>query len=71
MSTLDRRGCSLARDQALSIRRQSMLGIARAGVYRPLRPANDNDAALMRRIDELFTAWPFPGLAANDRDAGG
>ena len=22
---------------------------------------NDNDAALMRRIDELFTAWPFLG----------
>ena len=25
------------------------------------RPANDNDATLMRRIDELFTAWPFLG----------
>jgi transposase InsO family protein len=24
-------------------------------------PANDNDLALMRRIDELFIAWPFLG----------
>lgn len=24
-------------------------------------PANDDDLALMRRIDELFTAWPFLG----------
>jgi putative transposase len=23
--------------------------------------ANDNDLTLMRRIDELFTAWPFLG----------
>jgi hypothetical protein len=25
------------------------------------KPANDNDGALKRRIDELFTAWPFLG----------
>ena len=30
-------------------------------VYRQPRPANDNDLALMRRIDELFTRWPFFG----------
>ncbi len=35
----------------------------RAGAfYRARKPANDNDGALMRRIDELFTAWPFLGL---------
>lgn len=46
----------------LSIRRQcALLGLARSGVYRPARPANDNDLALLRRIDELFTAWPFLG----------
>src|SRR5258706_4322980 len=62
MSTLDRRGMLDRADKALSIRRQCMLlGIARSGVYRPPRPANDNDLALMRRIDELFTAWPFLG----------
>jgi putative transposase len=31
--------------------------VARSGVYRAAKPANDG--ALMRRIDELFTAWPF------------
>ncbi|WP_445222779.1 IS3 family transposase (plasmid) [Bradyrhizobium sp. Pa8] len=62
MSTPDRRGMLDRDDMALSIRRQCMLlGIARSGVYRPPRPANDNDLALMRRIDELFTAWPFLG----------
>jgi putative transposase len=46
----------------LSIRKQCrLLGIARSGVYRPA-PANDDaDLALMRRIDALFTAWPFLG----------
>jgi putative transposase len=45
-----------------SIRRQcALLGVARCGVYRPPRPANDNDLLLMRRLDELFTAWPFLG----------
>jgi hypothetical protein len=30
--------------------------VARSGVYRPRKPANDNDAALMRWIDYLVTA---------------
>ena len=32
-----------------------------SGVYRPPSPANDNELALRRRIDQLFTAWPFLG----------
>ena len=45
-----------------SVRRQcALLGVARSGVYRVWNPANDNDAVLMRRIDDLFTAWPFLG----------
>ena len=62
MSAPDRRGL-LDRDHAtLSIRRQCvLLSVARSGVYRTPRPANDNDLAMMRRIDELFTAWPFLG----------
>src|SRR4051812_5940883 len=62
MSAPDRREL-LDRDHAaLSIRRQCvLLGVARSGVYRGPRPANDNDLALMRRIDELFMAWPFLG----------
>jgi putative transposase len=62
MSTPDRRAL-LDRDHAaLSIRRQcALLGVARSGIYRAPRPANDNDLVLMRRLDELFTAWPFLG----------
>jgi putative transposase len=62
MSAPDR-GAMLDRaDRALSLPWQcALLGLARSGVYRPHKPANDNDAALMRRIDELFTAWPFLG----------
>ena len=62
MSAPDRRA-KLDRDHPrLSIRRQcAMLGVARSGVYRQRRAANDNDLALMRRIDELFLRWPFLG----------
>jgi putative transposase len=62
MSTPDRRRL-LDRDHAkLSVRRQcALLGLARSGAYRPPPAANDNDLALMRQIDELFTAWPFLG----------
>lgn len=63
MSTPDRRAL-LDRDHgALSLRRQCMLlSVARSGVYRTPRPDNDGpraggDVALMRRIDELFTAF--------------
>jgi putative transposase len=62
MSAPDRRA-KLDRDHPhLSVRRQcTMLGIARSGVYRRPRAANDNDLALQRRIDELFTRRPFLG----------
>ena len=46
----------------LSIRRQcALLGVARSGVYRARKRANDSDLSLMRWIDELFTSWPFLG----------
>lgn len=62
MSAPDRRQMLDRDDKTVSIRRQCvLLGVARSSVYRPERPANDNDLALMRRIDELFTAWPFYG----------
>jgi putative transposase len=62
MSTPDRRS-RLDRDHcAVSIRRQcTLLSLARSGVYQMPRPANDEDVALMRAIDELFTAFPFLG----------
>ena len=62
MSAPDRRAMLDRADRTLSLRRQcALLGVARSGVYRARKAANDNDAALMRRIDELFTAWPFLG----------
>jgi putative transposase len=62
MSAPDRRA-KLDRDHPeLSVRRQcEMLGVARSGVYRKPRPANDNDLEAMRRIDALFTRRPFFG----------
>jgi putative transposase len=62
MSAPDRRA-RLDRDHSeLSIRRQcTLLSVARSGVYRLPRPANDDDLLMMRLIDELFTAWPFLG----------
>jgi putative transposase len=62
MSAPDRRAMLDRADKAVSVRRQcALVGVARSGVYRARKPANDNDAALTRRIDELFTAWPFLG----------
>jgi putative transposase len=62
MRAPDRRALIDRGAPSLSIRRRcALLGVARSGVYRPPRPANDNDLLLMRRIDELFTAWPFLG----------
>jgi putative transposase len=62
MSAPDRRAMLDRADKALSVRRQcALVGVARSGVYRARKPANDKSVALMRRIDELFTAWPFLG----------
>src|SRR5215470_80372 len=63
MSAPDRRALVDRDHGELSVRRQcALLGVARSGVYRPPPAANDDDdLALMRRIDELFTAWPFLG----------
>ena len=62
MSAPDRRALIDRDHRQPSIRRQcALLGVARSGVYRRPSPANDDDLALMRRIDELFTAWPFLG----------
>jgi len=58
MSAPDRRAKLDRNHSDLSIRRQcAMLGITRSGVYRPARAANDNELALLRRIDELFTRF--------------
>lgn len=62
MSASDRRAKLERAHPDLSIRRQcAMLGLARSGVYRKPRPANDNDLEAMGRIDALFTARPLFG----------
>ena len=62
MSAPDRRALVDRGHGALSVRRQcELVGVARSGVYRPPRPTKESDLALMRRIDELFMAWPFLG----------
>jgi len=62
MSASNRRAKLDRHHPDLSVRRQcAMLGVARSGVYRQPRPANDNDLEAMRRIDALFTARPFFG----------
>jgi putative transposase len=63
MSKPDREAM-LERDHArLSLRRQCvLLGLARSGIYRHGQAANDDDdLAVMRRLDELFLAHPFLG----------
>jgi len=62
MSASDRRAKLDRAHAELSIRRQcAMLGLARSGVYRKPRLANDNDLEAMRRIDALYTERPFFG----------
>ena len=72
MSRPDRKAM-LDRDRrGLSIRRQCvLLSLARSGIYRPQRPANDDDLALMRRIDAAVPGLAVPRLPADDGDAAG
>jgi len=62
MSAPDRRARLDMRRKKLSVRRQcALLGLARSGVYRSPAPARADDAAVMRRIDTLYTDHPFYG----------
>jgi putative transposase len=66
MSASNRRAKLDRAHVGLSIRRQcAMLGLARSGVYRKPRPANDNDLEAMRRIDALFTRVRSSGPGAS------
>jgi transposase len=54
MSAPDRGGMLDRADRTQSVQRHcAILGVARSGVYRAAKPANDNDAALMRRSRPL------------------
>ena len=47
---------------AVSVRRQcALLGVARAGVYRPTPAPGPEDLALMRRLDAFYLEAPFYG----------
>jgi putative transposase len=47
---------------SLSVRRQcELLGLARSGLYYEPRGESAENLALMRRIDEAYTRWPFYG----------
>ena len=63
MSKPDREAMLQRNHARLSIRRQCvLLGLARSGVYRHGQASNDDeDLAVMRRLDELFLAHPFLG----------
>jgi putative transposase len=62
MSKPDREAVLDRSHSELSIRRQCMLlGLARSGIYRPRPVAEEDDLAVMRRLDELFLAHPFLG----------
>ena len=62
MSAPDRRGMLDRADEGVSIRLQcALIGVARSSVYRPAPAAFSDDLALMRRLDELYTAHPFYG----------
>jgi putative transposase len=62
MSTPDRQALLDRKNSKLSVRRQCrLLGLARSSVYREPLPTAADDLALMRRIDELYTARPFLG----------
>ena len=61
MSASDRRAKLDRAHPDLSIRRQcQMLSLARSGVYRAPRPANDNDLEAMRRIAKTLSGDGFP-----------
>ena len=43
------------------VRQCQLLKVPRSTLYYKCKPANDEDLALMRRIDELYLKWPFYG----------
>jgi putative transposase len=50
------------RDDKLSVTRQAkLLGLSRASVYYTPQAADDDDLAVMRRLDELHLELPFAG----------
>lgn len=62
MSPGERRALVDRDDPDLSITVQcQLLKVARSTLYYQLAPVGPDDLALMRRMDELYTKWPFYG----------
>jgi putative transposase len=63
MSVQEKRRCIEAQHPQLSVERQcELIGLSRASYYRELVQAeSEENLALMRRIDELYTRYPFYG----------
>ena len=62
MSPGERRALVDRYDPDLSITAQcQLLKVARSTLYYQPAPADPDDLALMRRMDELYTKWPFYG----------
>ena len=63
MSVEEKRQCIEPQHSQLSVERQcELLGLSRASYYRELaQTESEENLALMRRIDELYTRYPFYG----------
>jgi putative transposase len=62
MSSLERRGLVDRDDPVLPVVAQArLLKLARSTLYYQPSPVDPDDLALMRRMDELYLAWPFYG----------
>jgi putative transposase len=51
----------------------ALLKVPRSTLYYKPKPVSDDDLALMRRMDEIYTKWPFYGarkMAAELRGEG-
>lgn len=62
MSINQKKGLVDSGGESLSIRRQcELLGLNRSNLYYEPRPVPQEQLVLMRRIDEIFTEYPFYG----------
>jgi len=62
MSPGERRALVERDDPDLSVAAQCrLLNVARSTLYYQPAPMDPDDLALMRRMDELYTKWPFYG----------
>ena len=49
----------------------ALLNVPRSTLYDKPKPVSDDDLALMRRMDEIYTKWPFYGARKMAAELGG